>query len=302
MTVLMTATDFINRLKDIANNKKTIYILGCFGAPMVPKNKTRYSKNNDFNAGRAGLINACSSDTFGFDCVGLIKAILWGWRGDVTATYGGATYKANGVPDIGANSMMNTYCKDVSKDFSNIIPGEAVWMDGHIGIYIGDGLVVEATSKWAGKVLISALGNIGAKGTYVRTWTKHGKLPWISYAENMVSQPKPVEPVTKPVTKPVSTPSTNTENTNSVTVSLSKVDSAKSFDKTIAGDYKSSADINLRSGAGLSKSKIALIPKGNIVKCYGYYTKVLGVKWYLVQTTIKGVQYTGFCHGGYLKR
>ena len=191
---IMSAMSFVGKLIDIATNTKTIYILGCFGAPMVTKNKTRYTKNNSFNADRANVINACSADTFGFDCVGLIKAVLWGWSKDVTKTYGGATYKANGVPDVGANSMMNTYCKEVSTDFKNIVPGEAVWMDGHIGVYIGDGKV-EATSKWTGKVLVSSLGNLGYKGEYTRNWTKHGKLPWIDYSAVLGANTKPNEAV-----------------------------------------------------------------------------------------------------------
>lgn len=50
------------------------------------------------------MINAASADTFGFDCVCLIKGVLWGWHGDKNAVYGGATYTSNGVPDIGARS------------------------------------------------------------------------------------------------------------------------------------------------------------------------------------------------------
>lgn len=192
----MTAKAFVEKLLDIANNTKTIYILGCFGAPMNVKNKTRYSNNNTFNKANEAKIHACSSDTFGFDCVGLIKGVLWGWDKDVSKTYGGATYKANGVPDVGANSMMNNYCKDVSTDFTKIEVGSAVWIDGHIGVYIGDGKVVEATSRWSSKVLISSLGNLGYKGVCTRTWTKWGKLPWIDYSvkEEKKEEPKKEEP------------------------------------------------------------------------------------------------------------
>jgi hypothetical protein len=77
--------------------------------------------------------------------------------------------------------MINV-CSGVSKDFSNIEVGEVVWMKGHIGVYIGDGLAVECTPKWENKVQITAVGNIGKKTGYnTRTWTKHGKLPYISY-------------------------------------------------------------------------------------------------------------------------
>ena len=60
--------------------------------------------------------------------------------------------------------------------------GEAVWCSGHIGVYIGDGLAVECTPSWENKVQITAVANIGAKSGYnARKWTKHGKLPYITY-------------------------------------------------------------------------------------------------------------------------
>ena len=59
-------------------------------------------------------------------------------------------------------------------------------MDGHIGVYVGGGVVVEATPKWKGGVQRSTLANVSAKlisGTAgSRRWTKHGKLPWVDYA------------------------------------------------------------------------------------------------------------------------
>ena len=35
--IVMKSDEFIRRLKDIATNKNTFYILGCFGAPMNDK-------------------------------------------------------------------------------------------------------------------------------------------------------------------------------------------------------------------------------------------------------------------------
>lgn len=149
---------------------------------MNAKNRKRYTANNDFNRSRARFINELTPDRFGFDCVCLIKGILWGWKGDKTLTYGGAIYKANGVPDIGADSMIKQ-CENVSTDFSNIVAGEAVWLEGHIGIYIGNGLAVECTPKWDNKVQITAVANLGNKsGYHSRRWVKHGKLPWIDYS------------------------------------------------------------------------------------------------------------------------
>ena len=77
--------------------------------------------------------------------------------------------------------MINA-CNDVSTDFRSIQVGEAVWIPGHIGIYIGDGLAVECTPAWKDGVQITAVHNIGKKSGYNgRSWTKHGKLPYVAY-------------------------------------------------------------------------------------------------------------------------
>lgn len=182
----MNNLDFVAILKDIALNYKTLYVMGCFGAPMNAANKKRYVSNHTYNqkSARTKMINAASSDTFGFDCVCLIKGVLWGWCGDTSKTYGGADYTSNGVPDIGADSIINV-CSDVSTDFNNIEVGELVWMKGHVGIYVGDGLAVECTPSWENKVQITAC-NRKISGYNRRNWTKHGKLPYITYERHAI--------------------------------------------------------------------------------------------------------------------
>lgn len=204
---MITNKQFVDKLRDVADNYKTLYVMGCFGAPLNTKNKKRYTTNNDYNKDpiRTDMINKATEDTFGFDCVNLIKGILWGWCGDLSKTYGGATYRSNDVPDIGANSMI-TKCNEVSTNFETIMEGEAVWIDGHIGVYIGNGQVIECTPKWKNKVQYSNLGNQSAykKGNY-RIWTKHGKLPWVAYSETFSivnpSSKKSVADVAKEVIK-----------------------------------------------------------------------------------------------------
>ena len=184
--------EFVEILKSIATDYKTLYVLGCFGSPLNDANKERYSKNNSYNkkSARTKKINAASAETFGFDCSNLIKGVLWDWNGDESKSYGGAKYGSNNVPDINADTMISK-CSNVSTDFSNIEVGEAVWIKGHIGIYIGDGLAVECIAKWADGVQITAVSNIGKKSGYnSRKWTKHGKLPYIEY---IAEQVKPQE-------------------------------------------------------------------------------------------------------------
>ncbi len=177
----MTNKEFAKKLIDVAKNYKTLYIMGCFGSPMTETNKTRYCNNHSYNkdATRRSMIMAATSDTFGFDCVNLIKGILWGWNGDKSKTHGGAKYKTNNVPDINADGMI-AQCLNVSTNFSNIEVGEAVWCPGHIGVYIGDGLAVECTPMWKNCVQVTAC-NCTKSGYKRRNWIKHGKLPYIKY-------------------------------------------------------------------------------------------------------------------------
>lgn len=188
---MMNNVDFANKAKDIAENYKTLYIKGCFGSPMNNTNKKRYCNNNAYNQKpeRTKMIQNSSSDTFGFDCVCLIKGILWNWSGKINATYGGAVYASNGVPDVGADAIMN-YCTGVSTDFSNIEIGEIVHMKGHVGIYIGNGLAVECTPSFQNKVQITAVGNIGPKEGYkTRTWLNHGKVRFVDYSSVPIQTP-----------------------------------------------------------------------------------------------------------------
>lgn len=197
---IKTAAELAAKCKEVAQNYKTLYVLGCFGAPLNAKNKERYSSNVEYNRqpARTAKIKAAYADTFGFDCVCLIKALLWGWNGDKSANYGGAVYKANNVPDIGADKMI-LECSNVSTDFSKIEVGEVVWMSGHIGVYIGGGLAVESTPVWKDGVQITAVHNIGKKAGYNgRKWTKHGKLPYVSYTNKTEAAPATPTTTTKP--------------------------------------------------------------------------------------------------------
>lgn len=80
-------------------------------------------------------------------------------------------------------------------------------------------------------------------------------------------------------------------------------DSAKNFLKPLAGTYKVTASaLNVRHGSGATKKKMVAIPKNTSVRCYGYYTSVLGTKWLYIQFSYKGILYTGFASSKYLKK
>ncbi len=176
-----TAAQFIQRA-ELAFSHPSCYVSGGWGQPLTTSNKARLIAKNNFNYTYRSIINAQTANTFAFDCICLIKGILWGWNADVNDPNGGAVYGSNGVPDIGENTMIQR-CTDVSTDFSTIVPGEMLWMNGHAGIYIGNGLAIECTTAFgAWGVIKTAVGNIGPVSGYnTRYWTKHGKLPYISY-------------------------------------------------------------------------------------------------------------------------
>lgn len=202
--MIKTGKELATACENVAKNYKSLYVLGCIGAPMNQSNKNRYTNNLSYNmkAERKSKILAASADTFGFDCVCLIKSLLWGWNGDATKIYGGAKYASNGVPDIGTEQIIGV-CSGVSTNFSNIAVGELLWMQGHVGIYIGNGLAVECTPAWKDCVQVTAVHNIGKKSGYNgRTWTKHGKLPYVTYGTEEADEVKTEAPAVAPTAKP----------------------------------------------------------------------------------------------------
>ena len=76
------------------------------------------------------------------------------------------------------------------------------------------------------------------------------------------------------------------------------VDKAKAYSKAISGKYITTANLNLRKGAGTNKGIIITMPIGSAVVNYGYFTEVNGIRWYLVTYG----KYTGYCSKEYLKK
>ena len=108
------------------------------------------------------------------DCVGLIKGYSW-----YDTTSQSTILVSNGMPDIGADDMYNNATEKGTIDTISEIPGLAVWKEGHIGVYIGNGEVVEAYGTTTG-VIRSQLSNGG--------WTHWLKIPYITYLEQEVTE------------------------------------------------------------------------------------------------------------------
>lgn len=107
------------------------------------------------------------------DCVGLIKGYGWLDVNDLSIRYA-----TNGMPDYGANQMYAA-AKDKGSDYGTMdtmpeVPGLAVWKSGHIGVYIGNGKVVEAMGTRYGVVMTDLES---------RNWTGWCEIPFIDYIE-----------------------------------------------------------------------------------------------------------------------
>ena len=79
-------------------------------------------------------------------------------------------------------------------------------------------------------------------------------------------------------------------------------DPAKSKQDSLAGTYITTANLNMRHGAGTNKQVMTIIPKNTKVENYGFYTELYGTKWLYVQVIVKDAQYTGFCSSKYLDK
>lgn len=95
--------------------------------------------------------------------------------------------------------------------------------------------------------------------------------------------------------------STGGSSTNKGNTLIKKMQSAKSKDSSLAGTYKTTANLNMRYGPGKDKyDSITILPAGTKCQCYGYYTSASGVKWLYVVAFVDGKQYTGFVSIKYL--
>lgn len=77
---------------------------------------------------------------------------------------------------------------------------------------------------------------------------------------------------------------------------------AEEFSSVIAGDYVTTAYLNLRAGGSTKYPTITTIPKGEVVKCFGYYHKEKDTYWLYVNWYSKRGTRTGFVCADYLER
>lgn len=177
----------------------TLYVMGGIGYKLDAKGKQR-TQNNQWNTtpSRKNYINNASNDTRAFDCVGIIKNILWGGfktEEDIKkGTYCGAKY--DNKTDFSADGMIKNGAINQTTDFNKQIPtGALLWKSGHVGVYLGktarytkDGkarhTVLECSPSFANKVQITFLQNLNEFYGNSRKWTKWALLKGVEYDFN----------------------------------------------------------------------------------------------------------------------
>lgn len=150
-------------------NLKTVYMWGSFGQLVSDKFITQkstqypYPKYSFYSPKKiTHLKSFIGKDVYAYDCVGLIKGYLWDGGYDssqdksANVLYQAAKVKGN------IKTMPDT-------------PGLLVWMEGHIGVYIGNGEVIEATPILKDGVQRTKLN--------YRAWHAWCECPYITYEE-----------------------------------------------------------------------------------------------------------------------
>ena len=151
---------------------------------------TRYNNKWPYNVGYYDGIFLT------FDCWNLVKAIDWS-HGSIANNWTVGSYAvydpSAALGDWTGRQIMD-HCSCVSTDMSNILPGEFLLYegDGHAGVYVGEGHVVECTVSWGvNRVILSDISKNGVrsfKDIKQGRWYQHGRLPFVIYEE---PQPEP---------------------------------------------------------------------------------------------------------------
>lgn len=162
-----TSTGLVEFVKQALNNGAG-YVYGTFGQTCTTALLDAKAKQYPANNLAGGSMRKTGEKWMGkrvMDCVGLIKYYLWSDGYGMNPVY-------NSSQDKSANGMLSACLESGSIGSMPDIPGILVFMPGHVGVYIGNGEVIESKGTAYGVVKTIFKG---------RGWKNWGKCPYISY-------------------------------------------------------------------------------------------------------------------------
>lgn len=159
----MTNEELVQIAKDIYNNQATVYAKGGIGW-LLTRNKLdslirQYPENKKYISEKDLGKHVC-------DCSGMIVGMAYdGWTVNTNPVW----TKAHDWNDQGLHDRLTDTC-----DPKDAIPGMCLWKQGHVGLYIGDGMAFDSNAEKSGS-------GIHLRKVTDVAWTLAGKLPEIEY-------------------------------------------------------------------------------------------------------------------------
>lgn len=157
---------------------KTKYMWGGIYRPITDACVDTLAKmygSTQYSASRIKMLKALPDGYYGIDCVGLVKSYYW--SGKANGGKGSPCYGKPGYPDVNANVMyQRAKVKGPIKTIPEV-PGLIVYSKSHphVGIYIGNGYVIESTLSSRGD------GVIKTKLSDWSGWEYWFQCPYIEY-------------------------------------------------------------------------------------------------------------------------
>ena len=157
-------------------DKKAVYWYGTFG--QIASSQLYVAKKKQYPAYYTAEDFTTQYGRKCFDCVGLIKAYIWCDTLDSLPKY-------NASQDVSANGMRGkcTVGGDIKTMPETV--GLLVFMSGHVGVYIGNGEVIEARGHAYGVVKTKLKD---------RDWKWWGECPYITYVKEASGNKQTVKP------------------------------------------------------------------------------------------------------------
>lgn len=256
-------------------------------APLIQK----YAKAKGYHVASAIIAQACLESAYGTSSLAAKYHNYFGlkcggsWKGKSVNMTTKEEYTVGNLTTI----------KDNFRVYNNMEEGVKGYFD-----FIGYSRYANLKSAKTAEEYLTLIKQDGyaTSSTYVKNnmnlVTKYNLIQY----DNFSATPKPTQN-----SAPTAAPTQSSGATASKEVKASGT--ARHMNKAFAGSYEVTASmLNIRDKASSANGVKVLtaIPKKTVVKNYGYYSMDGNVTWLYIQTTYKGVTYTGFCSKAYLKK